>query len=340
MWGTPMTDKPGDISRRNAAVLAAGAVAAALGSGGARAQAPKRIRLAHHVTTDSDQQRAAERFRDLLKTYSGGTLEVQVLPAGQMGGQREIIESVSVGTLEMGYGESGLYANYIKRFGILALPYLYRDADHWTAVVTGPIGKELGDELVGKADIRIVNWINAGFRNTFLRTRPVKAPGDFKGVKIRIPESPVFVRTFSAFGATPTPIPAPEMYTALQTGVVDAMEGSPEVAFTFKIFEVTKYLSRTEHILLDGSFVINEGFYKGLTAEQRTALARAAEEAGALQRKEQPERDKAWFDKLAAGGMTVNEIDRKAFQDAVAPVQEAFAKEAGAEALLARIRGS
>lgn len=328
-------------TRREAAKVASGAIAAALGWGSpVRAQAAKSIRLAHHVTTDSDQQRAAERFRDLLKRYSNGALEVQILPAGQMGGQREIIESVSLGTLEMGYGESGLYANYVKRFGLLALPYLYRDAAHWAAVVSGPTVKELGDELVSKANVRIVNWINAGYRNTFLRSRPVSVPADFKGIKIRVPESPVFVKTFSAFGAIPTPIPAPEMYTSLQTGVVDAMEGSPEVAYTFKIFEVTKYLSKTQHILLDGSFVINEAFFQGLPADQRAALTRAAEEAGDLQRKEQPERDKAWFDKLASGGLTVNDIDRPAFQEAVKSLQESFAKEAGGEALLTKIRAA
>ncbi|WP_378131431.1 TRAP transporter substrate-binding protein [Chelatococcus sp. GCM10030263] len=334
-----MTIRNFAVSRRTA-LFAAGAVAAGvIGSRSARAQA-KTIRLAHHVTTDSDQQRAAERFRDLLKTYTNGALTVQILPAGQMGGQREIIEAVSLGTLEMGYGESGLYANYVKRFGLLALPYLYRNADHWAAVVTGPIGKELGDELVGKAGLRIVNWINAGYRNTFLRTRAVKVPSDFKGLKIRVPESPVFVRTFSTFGATPTPIPAPEMYTSLQTGVVDAMEGSPEVGYTFKMFEVTKFLSKTEHILLDGSFAINETFFKSLPADQQSALMRAAAEAGETQRKEQPARDKAWFDKLTAGGMIVNDIDRPAFQDAVKALQDDFAKEAGAGALLAQIRSA
>lgn len=326
------------ILRRRAAVL--GTMALATGAGSVKAQSVKRVRLAHHLTTESDQQRTAERFRELLVQYAGGALEVQILPAGQMGGEREIIESVSVGTLDMGYGESALYANYVKRFGILALPYLYRDAAHWAAVVTGPIGQKLTDELVKQTGIRIVNWVNAGYRDTFLRSKPVQTPADFQGVKIRVPESPVFVRTFSALGATPTPIPAPEMYTALQTGVVDAMEGSPEVGFTFKIFEVTKYLSKTEHILLDGSFIINDAFLESLSAEQQKALMLAAAEAGAEQRKAQPERDKAWFEKLVAGGMIVNDIDRPAFQRAVASVQEGFAKSAGAETLLARIRAA
>jgi tripartite ATP-independent transporter DctP family solute receptor len=200
---------------------------------------------------------------------------VQILPAAQMGGQREIIESVSIGTLEMGYGESGLYANYVPPFGIIALPYSYRDFEHWTRVVDGEVGAELAGSLERQSGIRILNWMTAGYRNTFLRTKPVAKPADFRGVKIRLPEAPVFVRTFSTLGALPTPIPAPEMYSALQTGVVDAMEGSAEVGFTFKIHEVTKFLSKTRHILLDGSFAVNAAFFNEFVRAERQALTAA-----------------------------------------------------------------
>ena len=267
----------GGTSRRAFNRLALGAAAAAAMPLPLSAQGKRTIRLAHHVTTQSEQHAAAEAFAKKVAEYSGGSLAVQVLPAAQMGGQREIIESVSIGTLEMGYGESGLYANYVPQFGIIALPYLYRDFDHWTRVVDGEVGAELAGLLERQSGIRILNWMTAGYRNTFLRTKPVAKPADFRGVKIRLPEAPVFVRTFSALGALPTPIPAPEMYSALQTGVVDAMEGSAEVGFTFKIHEVTKFLSKTRHILLDGSFAVNAAFFNGLSAaEQAGADARRA----------------------------------------------------------------
>jgi tripartite ATP-independent transporter DctP family solute receptor len=256
-----------------------------------------------------------------------------------MGGQREIIESVSIGTLEMGYGESGLYANYVPQFGIIALPYLYRDFGHWTRVVDGEVGAELAGLLERQSGIRILNWMTAGYRNTFLRTKPVTKPADFRGVKIRLPEAPVFVRTFSTLGALPTPIPAPEMYSALQTGVVDAMEGSAEVGYTFKIFEVTKYLSKTRHILLDGSFVINVGVFEGLEPEQQEALTRAAHDAATAQRANHLAREQQWLEKLAGEGqMTVNEPDLGAFVETLRPLQDQFAQSAGATALLEQIR--
>lgn len=319
--------------------LVAGAAATVLSSGRARAQGKRTTRLAHHVTTQSEQHAAAEIFARRAAELSGGSLTVQILPAAQMGGQREIIESVSLGTIEMGYGESGLYANYVPQFGIVALPYIYRDFDHWQRVVDGEVGSELAQSLEQRSGIRILNWMTAGYRNTFLRTRPVAKPADLRGVKIRLPEAPVFVRTFSALGALPTPIPAPEMYSALQTGVVDAMEGSAEVGYTFKIFEVTKFLSKTRHILLDGSFAINAGFYKGLPAPEQQAIATAAREAAAAQRAQHFEREQAWLDRLAAANtLQINDADLPAFAEALAGLQNDFAASARATPLLEKVR--
>ncbi len=319
--------------------VAGGAAATALPGVGAWAQGKRTIRLAHHVTMQSEQHAAAEIFARRVAELSGGSLSVQILPAAQMGGQREIIESVSLGTLEMGYGESGLYANYVPQFGIVALPYLYRDFDHWQRVVDGEVGSELAQALEQRSGIRILNWMTAGYRNTFLRTKPIVKPADLRGVKIRLPEAPVFVRTFSTLGALPTPIPAPEMYSALQTGVVDAMEGSAEVGYTFKIFEVTKFLSKTRHILLDGSFAINATFYKGLSAPEQQAVTAAAQEAAAAQRAQHFEREKTWLDRLAAANtLKVNDADLPAFAEALASLQNDFAASSRATPLLEKVR--
>ena len=304
-----------------------------------RAQGAKVIKLAHHLSLQSEQHKTAEKFAELVARYSGGALTVRVLPAAQAGGQREAIESVSLGALEMAYGESGIYSNAVSRFGVIALPYMYRDINHWQAVVDGPIGDGLAGELLKTSGLRIMNWMIGGFRDTYLRNKPIRKPEDFVGVKIRLPEAPVFVRTFRALGAQPTPIPAPEMYSALQTGVVDAMEGSPETAFTFKIFEVTKHLSRTRHILLDGSFAMNGKFYDSLPKDQQQALDKAAHEAAAAQRKEHFEREAGWVDKLKAGGkLEVNDVDLAAFAAKLRPLQDEFAATAKATDVVSRIK--
>ena len=320
-----------------AAGLAAGVFMPAI----ARGQGPKEIRLAHHVALDSEQNIAALAMGEKLAEYTDGALKLTVLPAAQMGGQREIVESVSLGVLEMGFGESSIYAGYVPQFGVLALAYLYSDFAHWERTVDGAVGQDLTARLEAAGNMRVVNYLTGGYRSTFLRDRAVEAPADFAGVKIRLPEAPVFVRTFAELGASPTPIPAPEMYSALQTGVVDAMEGSLETGFTYKIYEVCKHLSLTRHILLDGSFIINSDFLRGLSDAEQEALFRAAEEVAVDQRAEHFERNDTWQERLVdEGGIALNEPDLAPFMEVLAPVQDSFAAEAQASDVLAQIRAA
>lgn len=302
------------------------------------AQADQKLRLAHHIPVESEQHLAAERFAQRVDELTNGSLEIEILPSGQMGGQREIIESVQLGTLEMGYGESGLYANYVPEYGILTLPYLYSSPENWAAVVDGEIGNELNEKLEQASGLKVLNWILAGYRDTYVNGRVINTPEDFKGLKIRVPESPVFIQTFSTLGAQPTPIPSAEIYTALQTGVVDAMEGTPELAYTFKLFEVAENLSMTRHILFDGSFVINSGVFNGLSETEQNAITTAAKEAATQQRDERAAREQGWLDQLAESGINVNQVDGQAFTDVLIPLQDSFAEKANAVETLKKIR--
>lgn len=333
-----MTTKP-TIDRRILVTGGAAALTALAVPSLVRAQTKRTIRLAHHLPIQSEQHAAAEIFAKKVAEASKGAITIQVLPAAQMGGQREIIESVSIGTLDMGFGESGLYANYVPEFGVVALPYLYRDFEHWKKTVDGEVGSSLANSLEKKANIKIVNWMVTGYRYTYLRGKPITQPADFKGVKVRLPEAPVFVKTFSTLGAIPTPIPAPEMYAALQTGVVDAMEGTAEVAYTFKIFDVTKYLSMTRHILLDGSFVISNSLFAKLTKPEQELILKAAQDAAVEQRAQHFEREKASLAKLTGEGkMQLNEPDLKPFSEALAKLQDEFATASKGTDVLAAIR--
>lgn len=307
----------------------------------ARAQPAKEIRIAHHLSVESDQHAAALFFSERVKEKSGGSLNVTVFPAAQMGGGREIVESVSLGVVEMGYGESGLYAGYELKFGVVALPYLYKDFAHWERAMDGAIGQDLASRLETKGNMKIVSWLTGGYRSTFLRTKAINAPADFGGVKIRLPESPTFVRTFAALGASPTPIPAPEMYAALQSGVVDAMEGSLETGFTYRIYEVCKNLSLTKHILNDGSWVMNTGFFGGLTPEEQKVITDVGLETATYQRKIHFERYDVWLERLKTeGGIASNEPNLAPFQEMLAPLHDEFAKEFQAADVLEAIRAA
>lgn len=333
-----MTTKP-TIDRRSLVAGGAAALTTLATPSLVRAQSKRTIRLAHHLPIQSEQHAAAEIFAKKVAEASKGAITIQILPAAQVGGQREIIESVSIGTLDMGFGESGLYANYVSEFGVVALPYLYRDFDHWKRTVDGEVGTSLASSLDKKANIRIINWMVTGYRYTYLRAKPITQPADFKGLKVRLPEAPVFVKTFSTLGAIPTPIPAPEMYAALQTGVVDAMEGTAEVAYTFKIYDVTKYLSMTRHILLDGSFAISSSLFGKLSKPEQELILKAAQDAAVEQRAQHFEREKASLAKLTGEGkMQLNEPDLKPFAEALAKLQDEFAAASKGTAVLDAIR--
>ena len=298
------------------------------------------LRLAHHLPETSQQHVAATRFADMVEERSEGEITVEVLPGGQMGGQREIIESVQIGTLEMGYGESGLYSNYVPAFGLLMLPYLYDDPGHWRDVVTGEIGDDLNQRLEEATGLVVLNWIQGGYRDTYTTDRVIKTPDDFQGLAIRVPESPVFVETFRALGAQPTPIPSPEIYTAMQTGVVQAMEGTPEVGYIQRIYEVANHLNKTRHIFFDGSFVTSRQFLDSLSEENRKIVTEAALEVAEMQRQEWAGLDEEWFAKLEEGGIQIHEVDQAPFRDALTDFQDRFAEQNDATDILERIRAA
>ncbi|WP_226574911.1 TRAP transporter substrate-binding protein [Acuticoccus sediminis] len=296
------------------------------------------IRLAHHLPESSEQHVAALRLKELVEERSGGELQMEILPGGQLGGQREIIEGVQLGTIEMGFGESGLYSNYVPAFGILTLPYLYTGPEHWAAVVDGDIGQTMASQLEDATGLVIANWMLSGYRDTYTTDRVIETPADFADLKIRVPESPVFIETFKALSAQPTPIPAPEIYTALQSNVVQAMEGTPEAGFTQRIYEVTKHLNKTRHILFDGSFVTSRMFLDGLSEENQKILLESAAQVADEQREAHLGREKDWFTKLAETGIEIHEVDPEPFREALTPLQDTFAEKAGATDALAQIR--
>lgn len=197
------------IDRRSLVTGGTAAMAALAAPSIVRAQSKRTIRLAHHLPIQSEQHAAAEIFAKKVAEASKGAITIQVLPAAQMGGQREIIESVSIGTLDMGFGESGLYANYVPEFGVVALPYLYRDFDHWKRTVDGEVGASLAGSLDKKANIKIVNWMVTGYRYTYLRGKPITQAGRLQGPQGAPAGSPGLREDLLDLGGDPDADPGP-----------------------------------------------------------------------------------------------------------------------------------
>ncbi len=293
----------------------------------AKAAAPKyTLRLAHHVALTHLVQTVSEKFAETVSKKTNGQVEVKVFGAGQIGGLKDNTEGVKLGTLDLAWADLSAAALYYDRANIISLPFLFRDHDHWQKVANGPIGKQLASELLEKTGIRTLSYQVSGFRVMMSRNKPINSAADMKGLKIRIPEVPIYVDTMKALGANATPLPWGDVYTALQTGVVDAVEVPADTALSGKIPEVAKYVSKTYHIFTDVNLIMSDKVYKGLPADIQKAIDDSAKEVVTdWGQAEAIKLDKRSYDDLVKVGMQgIDKPDMASFQNAVKPVWDNF----------------
>lgn len=305
------------------------------------AQAPGKIVLRFpHIqpATDPVGQTVID-LAELVARKTNNRVEIKVYPAGQLGGEKEILEGLILGTFDMSYISTALASNVVPEFGMFDLPFVFRDLDHAYKVMDGPVASELGDLLLKRRGLRVLTWWEVGFRDVFSKKGAIRRPEDFKGLKIRSPQAEVFMKTFLAVGAVPTPIPWPEVYNALQTNLVDAAETSLAYGYSNKWYEVTKYASKTRHIFTAWSLDISDKVYRGLPAEVQKALVEAAREATVRHRERTQASDAQAEERLKASGMAVNDLDQAPLRAMVQPVwNEIGGKVKGGKELLQRIQ--
>jgi tripartite ATP-independent transporter DctP family solute receptor len=311
-------------------VLAGVALVALAAGFAAPAEAQNRtLRLSHHLAPGHLVDVASRRFADLVAEKTGGAITVEVFPSGQIAGLRQGAEAVQLGTVDFVWSDFGTLANWRPEYGFVSLPFLWKGDDHFDAVINGPVGAELAESVKANLGIEALGYGNAGFRVIMTRNAPVRVPGDLSGVRIRVPEVPVYVNAFRAVGANPTPMAWGEVYTALQTGVIDAVENPPEGLAVGGMQEVTNYLSRTLHIMTDVSMFANGGVMAGLSPEQQAAVREAGATAvGEFNAATRVAAERYWGE-LSAKLETVPDPDIPAFQAAMAPVWDEFVRVAG-----------
>jgi tripartite ATP-independent transporter DctP family solute receptor len=244
--------------------------------------APTVIKFAHVDPADpfhSKKGAAALAFKDIVEAETSGQIEVNLFPAGQLGGERELIESTKLGTIQMCM-VSGAIAGQFKPAMVLDIPYLFSSAPVAWAVLDGPFGKELSEAILKTTGMRNLAYGETGFRNFTNSKRAIKSPADMAGLKIRVMETPLYITMVKALGASPTPIAWPEVYTSLQQGVVDGQENPVGVIYNNKFYEVQKYLILDGHAYGADFMLINDKFLKNLSAEHQKVLKIAAIVAG------------------------------------------------------------
>ncbi|NWF93835.1 MAG: DctP family TRAP transporter solute-binding subunit [Syntrophaceae bacterium] len=297
--------------------------------------APIEIKFGHVDPPDvctSKKGAAGAAFKNIVEAETAGGVEVKVFPAGQLGGERELIEATKLGTIQMCMVSAAI-AGYYKEAQVLDIPYLFSSAPVAWKVMDGRFGKEMAEDCLKKTGMRVLAYGETGFRNFTTSVRLIKSPADMKGLKIRVMESPVYINMVKALGAAPTPIAWPETYTALQQKVVDGQENPVSVILSVKFFEVQKYLTLDGHSYGVDFILINDKFFQGLPKETQHILKTAAINAGLIGRGIQQLNSAIGVSQLKEKGMEVyspNPKERAMFREAAQkPVMEYIEKQIG-----------
>lgn len=298
------------------------------------ARAAQTMKLGHIMPATDPVNLAAQKFADEVKRRTNSEIEIQLFPAGQLGQEREMFESIRLGSMELGYIAGNAIETFEPSEGLFSLPYLFRSYDHVFRIQDGPIGREIAKRALDKTNVRYLNYGNIGFRNTLTRTKQIRSLADFNGIKIRVPPSPSFVSAFKLLGAIPTAIPGGEMYTALQSGVVDGVEGTPDILNGFKMFEIAKNYTLTHHIYTDIPLVIGDKVWSGMSAAHQKAFTEAARVAELYQRRIAQEAEARTLHDLGAQGVTLINIDTAPMSQRMTPYYAEFNAKVGGSQLI------
>jgi TRAP-type transport system periplasmic protein len=242
------------------------------------------MRFATQNVATSPQGQGMARFAELVKTKSGGKLDIRTFPGGQLGGDLQNVSAVQGGTLDFVLLNSGLLVGIDKRFAALDLPFLFATPEEADKVVDGPIGERLHKNLEDKGLVGLAFW-ELGFRNVTNSKRPINKLEDFNGLKLRVLQSALFIELFNGLGANTVVMPFPEVHTALEQRVVDGQENPYPTILGGKLNEVQKFVSETKHIYNVQSLLVSKRLWDQLSSEERKILQESAREARDFQRK-------------------------------------------------------
>lgn len=303
-------------------VLVLALLGTALFAGGQSGAAAEKviIKFPSHQPTTSYLGQAEARFIEAVQRESGGRIEVRHFPGGQAGNARENIESVKLGTAEMTFCAPAELSNWVPRLGVMDCPYMFDDFPHVERCVDGKVGEAVEKDLLDQVGIRILGWWHVGFRDMLTIDKPVRKIEDFKGMKFRSPEVPVYVMMFNAIGATPTPIAWGEVYSAMKTHIVDGMETTPEGMVANKLHELAKYVILTRHINTQGLLIMNDKFYQELPKDLQKAVDSAMQQTISWQRQFIIKASEDAYKIMTDAGLELIQIDQKALREACAPV--------------------
>jgi tripartite ATP-independent transporter DctP family solute receptor len=304
---------------------------ALLAVGMVSAQAQTTIKIGYATSATSHYGVGTTAFCDDIEKGTQGRYKCQQFPSSALGGEREMIEAVQLGTLDFVNTSTGPVGNFVPEVKIVDIPFLFRDYDHARKVMDGPIGQEILTKFPSKGLIAL-SWTENGFRHMTNNKRAINKPEDASGLKMRTMENKVHMDGYRAFGIQPTPMAFPEVFGALQQGTVDGQENPIPVILASKFSQVQKHLSLTGHVYSPALIITSPRFMNKLSEADKKVFYEAAKHATVAQRKKVNDDENSGIAQLEKEGMSVvRKVDGAAFRGALRDTYANYAKEFGAD---------
>lgn len=286
------------------------------------AAATRTLKLAEVHPQGYPTELADERFAQLVEQKTSGRLRIQVYFGGQLGSENDTVEQTKLGVIEFLRVSISPLVSVYPPIGVLSMPYVFRSQDHMWKVLNGSIGQHFLDS-VHSVGLVGLTYFDAGARN-FYADKPLRSVADLKGLKIRVQPNPIMVNVVRLLGATGTPIDYGEVYSALQTGVIDGAENNVPSWISASHYEVAKYMIKDGHLRLPEVLVVNKKFWDSLSDQDRSAVREAAREATQFQIKAWNDAEEKYLAQAKAKGCTISETNVAEFQAAVEPLYKEY----------------
>lgn len=303
------------------------------------AKQTKILRLAHSLDTQHPVHLAMVFLGESLEKKSNGKLKLDIYPSSQLGGERECLELLQIGSLDITKVSAAVLENFIPEYKVLSLPYIFRDKTHMYHF----FDNEAGESLLLKGEnfrLRGLTYYDAGSRSFYMKEGPVNTPSDLKNKKIRVQKSNMAVTMINALGGSPTPISWGELYTALQQGVVDGAENNPPSFYTSKHYEVCKHYSINEHTSVPDVLLIGIETWQRLNAQEKQWLKEAVKESAEAQRKLWVASEKESLEKVKAAGVNIYYPDKSLFEEKTKSMEAMFDSDNNMKALIKAIKNT
>jgi tripartite ATP-independent transporter DctP family solute receptor len=282
----------------------------------------------------------ADTFRKLVEAATEGAVAIRVFPSGTLGQEREVVQQVQEGLVDFMVSGTAIWGSVAPKLQVFDFPFMWRDWAHVHSIVDGTVGHEAADYLEQTVRMRPFAWGDSfGFRQVITRSRDISETSQLAGLKIRTIQSPIYVKAVELMGASPTPMAFGEVYTSLQTGVIDGYEHDASTTLQQRFYEIAGYMARTRHIAGVLGLWTSTATLARLPADLRAALEAAAREAARQQRAMGPQEDSAAMAQLSKNGMKIRDVDGHALLPAAEQLWEREAKALGITRWLEAIRG-